>query len=182
MVGRELVSTNCGGFSDQLVNATAWATYQPAKMGGKPLASTNFLLVTFYPTISYPTKPLVAAKPDTSTWHRKYLLQMLPDTLGVMTEPVPRAPTSTNLLATVPPGQARRTFVIPCGVDSAGFLHLKAPYADSSGIPRLCAEIAKLVRLYPALDYRGGPKPFEGYVEITTLNQTNVRIRYLWLR
>ncbi len=179
---KELVATNYPGFGGQLVNAAGWAGYQPAKVGGKPVASSNFLLVTFYPSISYPTKPLLAAKPDSSTWHRKYLLRMLPDSSGYMSEPIPRAPSTGSLQIPVSPKQSRKSFIFECEVDSSGVVHLKSPLADTTGVPTLGAAVAKSLRFYPALDFAGRPKSFEGYAEVSTLNRTNVRIRFLWLR
>jgi hypothetical protein len=178
----EMVNTNYPVFAHQVEIAANWGSYLPAKVKRKAVASTNFLLVSFFPTISYPTPPLEASRMDTSSWHQRYLLQLLPDSVGFMTVPVPHGPSAVDHHAEVPPSLARRTMVMRCLVDTVGKATLYAIGKDSVGTAQFCRKMGEQIRFFPATDFSGHARPFAGLVELANPSETIIRIRYLWLQ
>jgi hypothetical protein len=178
----DLVGTNYPGYAEQVASAAKYGSFLPAKRGVRNVSSDNLLLITFFPSVSYPTKPLVSTNLDTVSWHYRYLVRMMPDSFGLMTDPIPRQPTPGIYQMQVPAAVAYRDLLMNCRIDSVGKISLIPFGVDTTGLKQFCKSLSEQMRFYPGMDFHGRPKPFDGLVQLSNRGGAIVRIEYLWLR
>ncbi len=181
------VFSSAPGINDQLRSAANWATYAPMKINGRAVASTNYLVVSFFPGISYPTCCLEAGRTDSLPILDRARMQLVPDTFGLMNKPIPIAAWTGIQAATHADFLDGRFYAARVSIDTLGkaFLVDSSPYSrDSTDYKKAkgtCQRAIEKIRFYPAVDYQGRPCVYTGLTYLTYESGTNVRIWYDWL-
>jgi hypothetical protein len=180
VVAVELNTATTRSFIDQIKSAINWGEYEPMTIHGRPVASSNFLVVLFLPTIAYPTLPVDFSKMDSSSVWDRLRVHLFPDTLGVMAPPIPKQDWSSKISEKFFSGMIPDLISGRIQVDTAGI----------SGIDNLSNEYWKARRIlvkssleklsFPALDFSGKPRPWRGLVYLKYLDDSNVQVWFDW--
>ena len=179
-----LAHTSYPNFAGQLINAANWGSYVPAKRGNQAIPSSCFLLVTFFPTISYPTRTLVIDWPDTSSTisHEKLAVRLLPDTLDYLSGPVPRLAENWTYAVAPTPGAWKSAGVFRFKIEKDGAAYLISGGNGSVAARRIGDALAQAMRFYPAINKWGHPVGYEGVIKVLPEGKSNVRVKFLWLQ
>jgi hypothetical protein len=178
---RSLVSSNFENYARQVLNATTWGKYRPAKWNDRAISSTGFLLISFFPTLSYPTVPYPAKKPDSLSYHSRLMVRFLADTAGLITVPIPREAAPGNFHIPAPPEFQAKTLTIRCFIDSCGISRMTNGSSESQAAKLFLKSLSSQIRFYPAMDVAGHCRSFNGIAKVTIDTEAIVRIEYLWL-
>jgi hypothetical protein len=178
---RKLVSSNFENYGRQVLNATTWGKYLPAKWNGRAISSTGFLLISFFPTLPYPSVPYPPKNPDSLSYHKQLLMQFLTDTAGLMSVPVPREASRATYHIPAPPAARGMTLVVQCSIDTCGILKMTGGNNESEEARKFFKNLSAQIRFYPAMDVAGRCRPFSGIARVTTGTEPIIRIEYLWL-
>ncbi len=162
-------------------SASLWADFEPAVVRGKKVAAECFLVVSYYPQVSYPTKVWTAEAADTLGPHERWRVQSLADTVGLMAVPIPRrAPgNQINLRGDHWVG-ASDTISIWLTVDRFGQMGARRVYSRDASVGLAVRRLSGKIPFYPALDYGGVSESFGGLVYLSGGFSANVRIYYVW--
>ena len=179
-----LAHTTYPNFASQILNAANWATYSPARIDTLAVPSTFFLLVTYFPTVAYPTKPLALTWPDTFTSisHEKLAVTLLPDTLNYLSGPIPRLVDNWVYPVAPTPGAWKAHGIFRYKIEKDGMPYLISGGNGSVAAKRVGDALAQAMRFYPATNKWGHPVSFEGVVKVQPETKSNVRVKFLWLQ
>jgi hypothetical protein len=178
---RNFVSSNFENYGRQVMNASMWGKFLPAKWKGRAISSNGYLLVSFFPTLVYPTSPYPPATVDTLTYHNRLQLRFLTDTAGLIIVPIPREAAPAVYHIPAPSLYKGKTVTVRCSIDSCGISRLTNGKNESEAARKFLNDLASQIRFYPAMDVAGHVHPFEGIARLTIGTEPIVRIEYLWL-
>lgn len=167
--------------TDQIVSVLNWAEYTTANSSGRPSASEMFASVVLHPAALYPTRPIGDARGDTASILEQILVQVYPDTLGLMLPPLPRRLQYDSLTLAEAVNRYAGRLSLGVAVDTVGKTEITRLSNRSRKIYDLCNLVLSRVPLYPALGFDGKPRPFDGLVYIDFEGSANVRICLDWL-
>jgi len=85
------VSATIQSFTDQIATAAVWARYEPMRIDGRAVSSSNYLAVALFSEADYPTTRWLADSVNGITDKERLRVRLLPDTLGEMFPPVVNA-------------------------------------------------------------------------------------------
>lgn len=174
--------TNHPAFAGQILNAVNWGKYSPGRIDTQAVASSCFILVTFFPSLQYPTQPWKAGVTDTVLSPEGLAVRMLPDTVGCLSGPIPRFAKDWTYPLSVKPGSWQRHGIFRYKIDNRGDAYLISGGNGSEAAWQFGSSLAAILRFYSALDTRGNPVPFEGVVNVTPTGKSNIRVQFLWLQ
>ena len=181
VVSAEKVFATDPSFADQVMSAALWASFRPARLSGKAVASRSFLIVSQYPHTPYPTREWRLADSSTQTYLEKQQLRLVGDTVGMLSVPVMRLYPGDKIKFGGRFASARDSAVAAVRVDATG--KVSAMRLDVSR-KVLRAELIKMLaglRYFPAVDYRGKPQAMSGLLKLTLTGSGNIRIDHFWL-
>ena len=168
------------GFDALVRTACNWATYSPATVKGNAVPSTIFVLVSFFPNVSYPTKRLDFTSMTAQPLREAMRVRALCDTLGPLAPALPGFVADDSLLMEGKPGISTGEGTILCLVDTLGRARAGRIAVSSYLQPRMQRLVSQL-RFFPAIAHTGHPAPFSGPVRIRFTGSEYVRIDLLWL-
>jgi len=182
VTGSDIVFDTYSDFGQQLENAVRWSRFSPIRHDGVPIAGRAFLVVSYFPEISYPTQPYERSRLDSMVFLRRYQFTLLPDTMGLARPPIPARLTGDQWL----PGRAGRITALPMTVfiriDTAGSARVIVTDKIGQSSSKSIIDFIGAVRFYPAVTLEGVPRQFEGIVKLSHGNRGSVRIDYDWLK
>lgn len=176
-----LVRTNYPDFAGQILNAANWASYRPASVATRDVAAPCYLMITFLPSMQYPTKPLILDSGDAPLTLERLAVRLLPDTLGDLALPMPRYAVNWTYPLAPKPGSWARHGIFRYRIDAFGNADFVSGGNGSAAARQFGSELGTVMRFYPAVDWRGNPTTFEGVVKVTPRDTSNVRVEFLWL-
>ncbi|RKX26081.1 MAG: hypothetical protein DRP45_04475 [Candidatus Zixiibacteriota bacterium] len=193
VVSIESVVATCPAFAGQLQAAIGRGQYSPLVVAGMPIRSRNYLLVSFYPEVEYPTNPLKADSAADLGIFDQMRIRLFSDTVGLMAKPVPKkawdgqvrssnarilSETGHSTEAKIDStGNAVAINVLPCTTRWRRGSVLTLPGAGSHGVRR----ILRSVSFYPALDFSGRSVPYVGLARLMAVDARTIRIWLDWL-
>lgn len=177
-----LARTNYPTFAGQILNAVNWGEYDPGRTDTKAVASSCFLLVTFFPAMQYPSRPFRVEAGDTVLDIERLAVRLLPDTLGYLSGPIPRLATDWTYPLSATPGAWRHHGIFRYKIDDQGNAYLVSGGNGSAAAWQFGTSLSTTMRFYPATDKRGNPVSFEGVVKVTPKGKSNVRVEFLWFQ
>jgi len=176
----ELVRATDSAYHAQIRSAIIWGEYQPLKIMGQAVGSSNFLVVSLLPTVDYPTLPLCVDGFDTANVWDRMRVRLLTDTVGLLAPPIPKVAWS---------GRIREGFIgdLPADllsaricVDAEGGSVVERITSDNWRWRRVFTSNAHHRRFFPAIDFAGRPRPWCGQVWVRYLDNSNARIWFSW--
>ncbi len=182
VAGIEVVQSTYPQFTQQITSAILWAEFSPASVNDSLQPSTGYLLVSFFPHVSYPTREWRRSALDSMNVLERCRVRLLPDTVGLLSPPIPvLAPGDEYTLAGTH-AFLHDTVSAVVSVNKGG--KATASFISSTN-PMLRQAVMKLVRrlaFYPALDFEGEPHFYSGLVHFIFEGSSKVRIEYHWLK
>jgi hypothetical protein len=167
-------------FAQQILSATRFAEFAPARVKNKEVSSDALLLVSFFPQVSYPNRGWTA---DT-TWHPSLLeglqVRLIPARYGILSPPLPRrVPAETYPRAVAPALYGK----ISAGllIDSTGTVTSWSLNRIDAGRRKQVTTMLRSLRFFPAIGFDGVAHSFRGLAYITANGTTNIRIDFTWL-
>jgi hypothetical protein len=173
--------------SAQLRSAANWARYEPLRYRGQAQPTTAYLLVSLLAGVKCPTKPL-ATEDSPSSMREKLRVRLLPDTVGLMSMPLPRR----NWTEEFSSGARDSLGDVPMSVDfTIGPSGQVAAYDVNPrrGEPSFSKRqvwfakwaVTRIAAFHPALGFDGLPRSFDGFAFIEPASVDSIRIRVDWL-
>ena len=177
----EKVSSNYPAFSRQVMSAILWARFSPAVVQGSPAPAECFVLVSFFPRINYPTRVWRRSDLDSLGPLAKFRIRLLPDTVGLMSKPLPARMSGDEFTLAGKHTAFRDTVSAALSVDTTGRATLRRLTKTAEKIQQVVYELGARLRFFPALDYQGRPHRFSGLVSFIFQGSPKIRIVYHWL-
>ncbi len=168
-------------FGRQLETAVMYAEFTPPRYNDRPIDGTVYLVVSYFPEVSYPTRPYHRDRRDSLALLARQQLQLLPDTIGIARPAMPvrlQADLMRSGKGGVLPAATVSVWVI---VDTLGQARATRTDRAASGRQVYINDFLENLSFYPALDFHGRPVPFEGLMVLSRGGRENVRIAYDWL-
>ncbi|HVP06232.1 MAG TPA: hypothetical protein VMS71_00210, partial [Candidatus Acidoferrum sp.] len=172
--------TNCAAFTLQMLSAANWASYSPLRLDGVPRGSRNFLLISLFPGLNFPTRPWPPNPPLAFIRYQRLMFQVLADTVGLMAPPIPKQALDGTFTFSGPEPPRTDSLSVLVQIDTLGRATAVRVYPQRRRTFALA--LTKQLHFYPGLDYSGRPQPFLGLVTASALNATEIRVQYSWLR
>lgn len=161
-------------------SAVLWASFAPARIGADPIASYFYLLVTFPPRADYPTRPFTPSTARKADLAERVRVTILADTVGPMLTPMPQSRNGEKAVSYGSLRQFQGNISAAVSVDTSGRITALRKYGAGRAYLREINGFLGELEMFPAVDFQGKPRPFEGLVHIEGTGSTNVRIRYFW--
>jgi hypothetical protein len=180
VVGVELSTATTPRFNDQIKAAINWGEYEPMTIDGRPVASSNFLIVLLLPTVDYPTPPLDFRNIDTYNVWDRLRVRLIPDTLGVLAPPVPKREWSAEISHKFLSGMIPDLVSGRIRVDTTGISLIENVSNDFWKARRILFLSAFEKPLFPALDFSGRSRDWSGLVYLKYTSDSTVQVWFDW--
>lgn len=180
VIGIELNQATTPLFNDQIISAINWGEYEPMTIHGRPVASSNFLVVLFLPTVAYPTPPLDYRRMDSSSVWDRLRVRLLPDTLGVLALPIPKQDWSTKIAEKFFAGMIPDLISGRIQVDTTGISRIDNLSNEYWKARRILVKSSLEKLFFPPLDFSGKPRTWSGLVYLKYLDDSNVQVWFDW--
>lgn len=177
----EEVFSNYPAFTRQVLSAILWARFSPAEVKGSPLPVECFVLVSFFPQVNYPTRVWQRSGLDSVGPLARFRIRLLPDTVGLMSKPLPAKKSGDEFTLAGKHDFYRDTVGAVLSVDTTGRVSLRRLTKAGEKMQQTVYELGKRLRFFPALDYQGRPHRFTGLVSFIFQGSPKIRIVYHWL-
>ncbi len=174
------VRSTLPSYTQTTKSASLWAEYQPATVNNQPVASTCFLLVSYFPQLDYPTTPWIAERINSLSPLEQARVQLIPDTVGLMQKPLPR-----KLPGDVYQVINRRMFYHDTisafiVVDSSEQVEIRRFSKLDKAHRQIIRDLKQQMLFYPAITYDGQPVSYGGLTNIIFISSGKIRIDYKW--
>jgi len=177
----ENVSSNYPAFTRQVMSAILWARFSPAVVQGSTVPAECFVLVSFFPQINYPTRVWQRSDLDSLGPLARFRIRLLPDTVGLMSKPLPAKMPGDEFTLASKLAFYRDTVSAALSVDTTGRVSLRRFTKGGEAMQQAVYELGARLRFFPALDYQGSPHRFSGLVSFILQGSPKIRIVYHWL-
>jgi len=177
----EKVSSNYPAFTRQVMSAILWARFSPAVVQGSPVPAECFVLVSFFPQINYPTRVWQRSDLDSLGPLSRFRIRLLPDTVGLMSKPLPAKMPGDEFTLAGKHAFYRDTVSVALSVDTTGRISLRRFTKGGEAMQQAVYKLGARLRFFPALDYQGHPHRFSGLVSFIFQGSPKIRIVYHWL-
>lgn len=177
----ELVRASSPEYNVQIESAILWGRYSPLRLDGRAVASTSYLVVSLYPTVKYPSRPLGGGVTDGATIWDKSRVRLLPDTIGLLADPIPKRDWSGEIVTISLLGMIDDRVSARVAVDTLGASRLTDFSTEFFRAQTILNTRSHERRFFPAVDMAGIARPFTGLVYLRYLSESNVRIWFDWL-
>ncbi len=175
----DTVRSTQSGLTMTTASAALWAQYQPAVIDGKSHAADCFLLVSYFPAVIYPTARWRADRLDSASVLERMRVQVIADTVGLMAKPIARRQPG-NALTLAEAGGLVDTVSAVLAVDTAGHVSFRTQDRISPREWQVLRRLSSRMPFYPARDYRGEARYYDGPVRVILDSSEKVRIEYVW--
>jgi len=182
VVGVKLATASTPHFNDQIVSAISWGEYEPMTINGRPVASSNFLVILLLPTVDYPTPPLDFRNTDTYNVWDRLRVRLTPDTLGMLAPPIPKREWSTVISHKFLSGMIPDLVSGRIRVDTTGMSRIDKVTSDYWKARRILFLNAIEIPFFPALDFSGQSCVWNGLVFLKYTNDSTAQIWFDWDR
>lgn len=182
VVGVRLASATTPHFNDQIMTAINWGEYEPMSINGRPVASSNFLVILLLPTVEYPTPPLDFRNTDTYNVWDRLRVRLMPDTLGVLAPPIPKKEWSTEISHKFFSGMIPDLVSGRIRVDTTGMSRIDKVTSDFWKARRILFLNAFEIPFFPALDFSGHSRVWSGLVFLKYTNDSTTQVWFDWDR
>ncbi len=172
------ISSTYSQYDVQLQSAIQWAKFKPAFIDNQPVASENYLIVSFFPYVNYPTIPWYPSNKDGDSYYHNLQLKLIPDTVGNLQEPIPAFISPDNFLS-ASRNISKDSVLILFSVDTSGKAKISRFSKMKKRNRKPIFQMIKNKRFYPALDYSGHPVETKVLANFILQNSGYIRIKIL---
>ncbi len=177
----EVVRTTMPRFTDHIRSAIHWGEYMPLRIDGQARASANYLVVSLYPTVSYPTTSIDRSAGGPATLWDTWRVRLVPDTSGLLAGPIPKQDWSGRIKEAFFSGFTDSLVSGRIAVDSAGAGRITGITTDFWKSRRVFNVKSHELRFFPAVGFDGTAYSFEGLIYLKYLDESNIRIWFNWI-
>jgi len=175
----DTVRSTQSGLTMTTASAALWAEYRPVTIDGEPRAADCFLLVSYFPAVIYPTARWRADRLDSASVLERMRVQLIADTVGLMVKPIARRQPG-NALTLAEAGGLVDTVSAVLAVDTAGHVSFRTQDRLPPREWQVLRRLSSRMPFYPARDYRGEARYYDGPVRVILDSSEKVRIEYVW--
>ena len=166
---------------EQIASAILYAKFKPALIKKAPRSSQFLMMVSLFPTNSFPTREWKMENYQSMKLIDKYFIRILPLEVNILSKPIPRRiPADTlglNLLSQNFAGKISAYITI----DSTGTVGRVRLSLSNKKIRDELTELIRNLSFYPGIDRQGKAIDYSGNIDFEIINATNIRINYNWL-
>ncbi len=177
----EMILSSAPGFDRQVKAALLRAVLHPARIKGVAIPSVAWLVISFYPNVSYPTMAWEKTEGSELPFLDQIRLRLLPDTLGLMQLPTPRRPQGSAFSFKGDHAFKRDTVAAILLIDTLGQVALTRADRASVEVQAALRRAATTIKFHPAVGFDGHPRSFTGRAFYEFTGSNTIRIRYDWL-
>jgi len=168
-------------FAHQLRSALLYADFKPATVKQQPIATDAYLMISFFPYISYPSRRWLATPETELSLIDRQRVRLLPTKAGLLAKAIPKRVNAFK----VPSGNQRIWFrgkmCLGLAIDTLGQVGIRHSTIVREPLYSFVREMVEGWRFYPALDFEGKIQPFYGEIMVEFDDSDFIRISYLWL-
>ncbi len=176
----EIVQSTIQGQNDQIRSLLNWATFTAVPKSADPFA-VFYVAFIFHPAASYPTRRVSAVASDTARSAPDFLVQILPDTVGILVPPLPRLFDGDSVSIAEATKKLYGRVAIELDFDTAGVATIKRISRKERPVKRLVDLAFDQLKFHPALGFDGRPRNFSGLLYLDFEGSAIVRVHPLWL-
>jgi hypothetical protein len=181
VVNTEPAHSTFPAYTMPTTSAILWANFVPAAVQGKPVPAECYVLVSFFPYINYPTRVWRQTELDSLSLLEKFRVRLLPDTVGLMSKPLPAWAGGEEFTYSGLHQFLRDTVSAMLYIDTSGHVRLGRMSNGSKQLQAIIREITPHLRFFPALDYQGQCRPYSGLTSFVFQGSAKIRIVCHWL-
>jgi hypothetical protein len=174
------LSVSSPRFTDQIATAAMWAAYEPMRIGGTAVPSTNYLSVALFSEASYPTTKWLADSLGGIPDKERLRVRLLPDTLGEMFPAIVKRDWSGPIIDSAVWEPNPELISARIVVDTAGLATPRESSHDSWRVRRMLMGRAFDRGFYPARNFAGSPLTWPGLAYVRYLDSSHVGIWFDW--
>jgi len=180
LIDIEIESTNYQAFALQLMSASLSAQFSPLYVNGQARGSSCFLLVSFFPQLTYPTEVWKGSSSADYSILRRHQIRLYPDTVGFLTKPLPRFFPPNDVTVSGRHSGHSDTVLAAVMISAEGDFRTIRYGKVSPSVRQGIQMLSKVIKFFPAMDYAGQPQDFHGVVRLIFSASAKIRIEYLW--
>ena len=167
-------------FTDQIRTAVMWGEYEPMKIDGRPIASTNYLAIALFAEMEYPTVVWTARSNSERSAEERLRVRLLPDTVGEMMPPVVRRDWSGGIVDSATWETVPNLVSARLRIDTAGATVVDQISTPSWRVRTVLGSRAHDRRFFPARDFFGRSLPWQGLAYVRYQGPSHFKVWFDW--
>ncbi|MFQ5453295.1 MAG: hypothetical protein ACE5D6_03815 [Candidatus Zixiibacteriota bacterium] len=165
----------------QLMSAALYAEFSPAQLNGQAFSSEAYLVISFFPLNTYPTKPWSVSDYNDMKLIEKYQVRLIPKKVGLLSKPIPKRIPADSYQHSIIKTYLGNPVSVSLMIDSTGRVSIRRISKANQAVRLGLKKIIGKAKFFPALDYHSRPKPFSGLIQFEPFNNMYIRIKYNWM-
>lgn len=177
----ELFKSTYPAFEHQIKFSTLYARYKPAMVMGEKVSSSAYIIVRFFNELPYPTNIWHAADFENANYLEQNMVELIPEQIGFLSPPIAKNSYGDKAKHADFKLKTGENLVCWIMIDDFGGLYIRrmSPGILKSDIRKVKAQYQR-TNFYPALGFDGSWQVAEGMARIEPLDESYVRIEYIW--
>ncbi len=180
LIESKILRSDLPSFNLQIQSAVQWSDFSPMKIQDVQVESENYVLISFFPYLSYPTKNWKLGSESDENLFDRIKVRNLIDTLGLLSPPVPAFYPPEKITAINLVRSYYDSTICMVNIDRSGKLRIKNIGTKNKKIRSIILKISKNMKMYPAIDFENNRVEYNGLIKFVLDGQGSVLINYLW--
>ncbi len=168
-------------FLTQIESAILYSDIKQPKIKGKEIAADIYLMVSFFPQLSYPVAPYDAGVNDSSNLMHKYRIKIINKKSKLLSEPIPKRVPSNRYGRQLFDSFFMEAINVYIHIDTSGHASVMRVGTSNKKLSNSIRKLVTKLKFFPAIDQNDNLVDFQGYLRVEPYNETDVRISYLWM-
>lgn len=168
-------------FVQQIQSAILYADIQLPKIKGKDISDDLYLMVSFFPQLSYPVAPFDGNSADSSNLFHGHRIRIINTFSHLLSEPIPKRLPSDKFSRKIFGSSFVEPVYVYIKIDTLGKAILLRSGTSHKLISGSIKEMVSRLKFFPAVNQKNELEEFRGYLQIEPLDGLNIRISYLWM-
>lgn len=181
VVGVENYMSTHDPFVQQIQSAILYADIKLPKLKKKELSEDLYLMVSFFPQLSYPIARFDVNSVDSSNLLHHYRVRIINRFSQLLSEPIPKRVPSDRYSRKLFDSNINDSIDILIRIDTLGRAAMIAAGTQRENIRSSIRKLIPKFKFYPAVNQKNELVEFRGYLRIGPLDDLDIRISYLWM-
>ncbi len=167
-------------FIQQIQSAILYAEFSQAKMKKKLQDNPMYLMVSFFPQLSYPVAPFNGNQYDSTQLLNNYRVRFISKFSTLLSEPLPKSSNASRYSRKLLGSMLMNPINTLVRIDTLGRAVALISGTKNNQLSKSVQELISRLRFFPALNYENELVEFKGIIRIEPFDELDVRISYLW--
>ncbi len=181
IIGIESYMSTHDAFIQQIQSAILYADIQLPKINGEDISGELYLMVSFFPQLSYPVASFNGNSAYSSNLLHRYRIRIINKYSHLLSEPIPKRVPSDKYPRQLFGSSFNEPIKILIQIDTLGKANVRGTGTSHKLISKSIRKFVSRLRFFPAINQKNELEEFRGYLKIEPFNKSNIRISYLWM-